>query len=83
LITLELWLCYVLVFHRVRRLMLGLSLNNELESLCQKAVATKFKLLSKHFPKGIDYGVISQKNVISAKPAVNSEAYKSFSVPGY
>jgi len=63
--------------------MLGLSLNNELERLCQKAVATKFKLLSKHFPGGMDYGVISQKNVISATPTVNSEAYKHFSVPGY
>lgn len=83
LITLELCLCYVLVFHGVRRLMLGLSLNNELESVCQKAVATKFKLLSKHFPRGIDYGARSQKNVVSATPAVNSEAYKTFSVPGY
>jgi hypothetical protein len=63
--------------------MLGLSLNNELESVCQKAVATKFKLLSKHFPRGIDYGARSQKNVVSATPAVNSEAYKTFSVPGY
>jgi hypothetical protein len=63
--------------------MLGLSLNNELESLCQKAFATKFKSFSKHFPRGIDCGVISQTNVISATSAVNSEAYKTFSLPGY
>jgi len=52
--------------------MLALSLTNELERVYQKAVATKFKLLSKHFPRGI-----------SATPAGNSEAYKNFSVPGY
>jgi hypothetical protein len=41
---------------------------------------------SKHFPTRLGItvpGVITQKNVILATPAVNSEAYKNFSVSGY